>query len=958
MGDIFLAEDNKLQRKVAIKSIGSNALRDSDAKIRFRHEAQAASLLDHHNICTIFEIAAENDREYIIMQYVDGVTLDQLQKLKPFSIGKIIDIALQISDGMIAAQDQNIVHRDLKPGNIMIDKSGRVKILDFGLAKIHSGKTAKGENSHTEADLTEKGIVMGTVSYMSPEQAKGLDLDGRSDIFSFGVVLYELLENKNPFNDRENIITLYNILNKDIHLSPDIPEPLQKIVYKTLQKDRKNRYNDFREIKNELAAVRESLLKSELEQIKSFTEIIPASKQKQFFHEDTPRQKASDNENVSAIIQRLKRQKASTLRIPAIKSRKLWLGSAVLIILLLILALVRHFVFKPMAGPIEIKDAFFNILLYPVENQSSDREIAAEINYLLQESLNQFAAFKVLDEKIVPVFSAGQTAIDKMLPALEEKLNIQYVLKVKLSNVADKFNIEADFSKAGGGEAYAPFFIPGKEKNSLLTDQVDNLTRRILQIIPAGHLGEDRPLRALAGMYGNDWQAFEFFFQGLTQWNKKQFGPARQKLLKAAGISEAMPITGYYLARLADYMGSGAESVRILDKIIPQLERFSRPWQLKIMALQAKFDYNFKDQIACLQELKIYFPHHKETFYELGEAYFHCGNARQAIPEYQAALALDGNYPDALNHIGYCYSYLGSHLQSIKCFEKYRTLDRSANSFDSLGDGYFYKGDYTQAENNKIYAASLDNTMDWPYLTIADIYILKANDQEAEKNLRIYENMATYPKAKADAIAKRAFIHYRNSDFAGALGLLNRAIRKHDSAIISESSCETHWLKGLCALAVNDLAGAKREWLWLQASKDRYRLSSINFHPVLKYAMHLEALLSEKENKIEQAGKIFRNLLAMKTQLSFWITQYHYQFFLTEYAKFLLRHKKLSAAGAAISECLEFNPDYPPALWVRFSIFKQTKNPSAGDVLQRIAAVYGPGSGKNLWRRRLAIESR
>ena len=283
MGEIYLAEDNKLNRKVAIKSINSELIREHEAKTRFRREAQAASLLDHPNICAIHGIAQENEREYIIMQYVDGVTLEQLQKMKLLSLGTIVDIALQISEGMIAAQAQNILHRDIKPGNIMIDKSGMVKILDFGLAKIYPGKMASKKNSRPETGLTQKGFVLGSVSYMSPEQAAGRELDGRSDIFSFGVVLYELLERKNPFADQENIITLYNILHKEIKLSPDIPKALQKIVHKTLQKDRERRYNDFWEIKNDLAAARDLLLQNKKEQAKAPGERIPVSKSRKLW---------------------------------------------------------------------------------------------------------------------------------------------------------------------------------------------------------------------------------------------------------------------------------------------------------------------------------------------------------------------------------------------------------------------------------------------------------------------------------------------------------------------------------------------------------------------------------------------------------------------------------------------------------------------------------------------------
>jgi serine/threonine protein kinase len=154
------------------------------------------------------------------------------------------------------------VHLDIKPGNIMIDKSGKVKILDFGLAEFRPRKTADRKTRRPEPGQSENGVVMGTVSYMSPEQVEGHDLDGRSDIFSFGVVLVELLESKNPFSDRDNIVTQYNIIHEEIRLSPDIPLPLQKIVQKALQKDRKRRYNDFSEIKKDLTKVRKSLAKT------------------------------------------------------------------------------------------------------------------------------------------------------------------------------------------------------------------------------------------------------------------------------------------------------------------------------------------------------------------------------------------------------------------------------------------------------------------------------------------------------------------------------------------------------------------------------------------------------------------------------------------------------------------------------------------------------------------------
>jgi serine/threonine protein kinase len=255
MGEVYLADDSRLGRQVALKCIGAAALGDDGSRARFRREAQAASRLDHPNICKIYGIDEADEKEFIIMQFVDGVTLDQLLRMKPLSVGKIIGIALQITEGMIAAQAQDIVHHDLKPGNIMIDKNGVVRILDFGLAEFRPRKTADRKTRRPEPGLSAKDMVMGTASYMSPEQLAGQDYDGRSDIFSFGVVLFEMIENINPFSTPDNIVTFYNIRHREIQFSRNIPETLRAIVKKSLRKDREERYGDFAEIRRDLLAL-------------------------------------------------------------------------------------------------------------------------------------------------------------------------------------------------------------------------------------------------------------------------------------------------------------------------------------------------------------------------------------------------------------------------------------------------------------------------------------------------------------------------------------------------------------------------------------------------------------------------------------------------------------------------------------------------------------------------------
>jgi predicted Ser/Thr protein kinase len=247
MGEIYLAEDARLQRKVAIKSIIAQYIQDQSAHGHLLREAQLASRLDHPNICTIFEIIEEEGNEYIVMQFIDGVTLDKHIKDVALDRHAAVEIGLQIADGIMAAHEQGILHRDLKLANIMLDRNGRIKILDFGLAKTMEPATAPLPNPG--------GFVYGTPAYMSPEQILGLDVDMRSDIFSFGVILYELVAHKNPFVGRDQGATLFNVLHNEPAFAGIAPDELAALLQRALHKDRAMRYESFRELYAELLKI-------------------------------------------------------------------------------------------------------------------------------------------------------------------------------------------------------------------------------------------------------------------------------------------------------------------------------------------------------------------------------------------------------------------------------------------------------------------------------------------------------------------------------------------------------------------------------------------------------------------------------------------------------------------------------------------------------------------------------
>jgi serine/threonine-protein kinase len=259
MGDIYKAQDARLHRMVAIKALTNASAGDTDRRRRFIQEAQAASALNHPNIITIYDIVSDDDSEFMVMELVSGKTLADLIPPGGVGVAKTLQYSTQMADALRAAHAAGIVHRDLKPGNVMVTDSGLVKILDFGLAKINVATELTEETQTLEAaPLTVEGSILGTVAYMSPEQAQGKKLDARSDIFSFGVVMYEMLTGTKAFPGDSAITTLTAILRDEVkpiaELVPDVPPEVVEIIQLALRKDPKDRWQSTQVMYTVLAA--------------------------------------------------------------------------------------------------------------------------------------------------------------------------------------------------------------------------------------------------------------------------------------------------------------------------------------------------------------------------------------------------------------------------------------------------------------------------------------------------------------------------------------------------------------------------------------------------------------------------------------------------------------------------------------------------------------------------------